>query len=304
MEKEVIIKKIEKLKREKDALILVHNYQRAEVQDVADFIGDSLELSRKAQSISCRIIVFCGVRFMGETAKILSPDKVVLLPREEAGCPMADMVTPDNVIELRKRYPQAQVISYVNTTAQVKAESDACCTSANAVKVVQNMDAESIIFLPDRNLARFTMGKVTNKHIIPYQGYCYVHERITPEDIIEAKRLHPEAKVIVHPECRPEVVRLADEALSTGGMVKFARESTAKEVIVGTEEGILHRLRKENPEKRFFATAPELICRDMKLTTLRDLYLSLKHERYPIIVEDGVRKRAKKALDKMLQCVG
>jgi len=303
LEKEDIIGKIEDLKKEKDAIILAHNYQRSEIQDIADFVGDSLELSRKAQSVSCRTVVFCGVRFMAETAKILSPEKMVLLPRKEAGCPMADMITQDTLKKLKEKHPGAQVLSYVNTNAEVKAESDVCCTSSNAVEVARNMTTQKIIFVPDRNLASF-VSKFMKKKIIPYKGYCYVHERIRAENIIKAKKLHPDAKVVVHPECLPEVIELADRVASTGGMVKFARESTAKKFIIGTEEGLIHRLKKENPGKEFFAAGSALMCLDMKLITLEDVYLSLREEKYQIVLEDSIRKKAKKALDRMLEYTG
>jgi len=301
LNKEEIIKKIKELKRRKGAVILVHNYQRGEVQDIADFIGDSLELSKIAQKMDCRIIVFCGVRFMAETAKILSPGKKVLLTCKEAGCPMADMITKDALKKLKEKYPGTKVVSYVNTNADVKAESDVCCTSANAVEVVRNMEAKKIIFVPDRNLASYVAISLPDKEIIPYNGDCYVHERISKEDITKARKDHPDAKVVVHPECCPEVVQIADMVASTGGMVKFARESTSKEFIIGTEEGIIHRLKKENPEKKFYPISPLPVCRDMKLTTLEDVYTCLKEEKYEVEIEESIIESARKALEKMLQ---
>ena len=297
-----LIEKIAHLKKEKDAIILAHNYQRGEVQDIADFVGDSLGLSREAQKLSCKIIVFCGVRFMAETAKILSPDKMVLLPREEAGCPMADMITKDELKEIKTKYPEAKVVSYVNTTAEVKAESDVCCTSSNALKVVQHIDAEKIIFVPDRNLASY-VSQFTDKEIVPYNGYCYVHDRIYPESIKRAKEAYPDAVVLVHPECRDGVIKLADEVASTGGMIKFAKTSKARKFIIGTEEGLIHRLKKENPEKEFFTAGPALMCHNMKLTSLEDVYLSLKMEKYKIEIEEDVQRKAKKALDRMLKYI-
>jgi len=297
-----LIEKILQLKEEKDAIILAHNYQRGEVQDIADFVGDSLGLSRETEELSCKMIVFCGVRFMAETAKILSPDKVVLLPSKEAGCPMADMITKEKLMKIKTEYPDAKVVSYVNTTAEVKAESNVCCTSSNALKVVQNIDAEKIIFVPDRNLANY-VSKFTEKEIIPFNGYCYVHDRIRGEDIKKAKKIHPDAVVLVHPECRAEVIELADEVTSTGGMIKSAKKSKAKKFIIGTEEGLIYRLKKENPEKEFFTAGPALMCHNMKLTGLENVYLSLKEKRYKIEIKDEVQKKAKKALDRMLKYI-
>lgn len=301
-ENDELIKKIIHLKEKKGAVILAHNYQRGEIQEIADFIGDSLKLSRQAAELPCRIIVFCGVYFMAETAKILSPDKTVLLPRKEAGCPMADMITGENLRKLKAEYPKAKVVCYVNTTAEVKAESDACCTSSNALKVIQNIDARRIIFVPDRNLANF-VARFTDKEIIPYDGYCYVHERIRADNIKKAKKTYPDAKVIVHPECKPDIIELADEVTSTEGMIKVAKRSKAKKFIIGTEEGLIYRLKKENPEKEFFTAGPALMCYNMKMTRLEDVYLSLKEERYKIEIEENILKKAKKALDAMLKYV-
>ena len=295
-----IIDEIKRLKKEKDAVILVHNYQRPEIQDIADYIGDSLDLSKRAASIDCEIIVFCGVRFMAESAKILSPDKTVLLPRLDAGCPMADMVTVAELKELKSQYPDATVVSYVNTNADVKAESDVCCTSANAVKVIQNIKANKIIFTPDRNLANWVQ-RFTNKEIIPWNGYCYVHEGMEPDVVKLAKDLHRDAKLIVHPECRKEVVDLADEVLSTSGMVKFAKESDTNKIIIGTEEGIIYRLKKENPDKTFYTAGPPRMCRNMKLTTLKDVLFALREDKYKIEIPEPIIQKAKIALDRMLE---
>lgn len=295
-----IVEEIVKLKKEKNAVILVHNYQRPEIQDIADFLGDSLGLAKEAAKTDAKVIVFCGVRFMAETAKILSPKKIVLLPRKEAGCLMADMVTVEELRELKEKYPDAKVICYVNTYADVKAECDVCCTSANAVKVVKNVDARRIIFVPDRNLAHF-VGRFTDKEIIPWNGYCYVHEKIDPEIVRRAKELHKDASLIVHPECRKEVIDLADEVLSTDGMVKFAKNSKTKKIIIGTEEGLIYRLKKENPDKIFYTAGPAQMCRSMKVTTLEDVWLALKEERYEIEIPEAIRNRAKRALDSMFK---
>lgn len=297
-----ILEEITKLKKEKDAIILVHNYQRPEIQDIADFLGDSLGLAKQAAETKARIIVFCGVRFMAETAKILSPEKIVLLPRKEAGCPMADMITAEDLRSLKKKHPDAKVVSYVNTSAEVKAESDVCCTSANAIKVVKNICTEKIIFTPDKNLAAYCQ-RFTDKEIIPWNGYCHVHERITKEEVLLAKEKFPDALLLVHPECKPSVIDLADEVLSTSGMLSFAKKSDKKRFLIGTEEGLIYRLKKENPGKEFYTAGTAKMCRNMKLTTLNDVYLSLKEERYPIELAEGIIKSAQKTLTEMLKYV-
>ena len=297
-----IVEEINKLKKEKNAIILVHNYQRSEIQDIADYLGDSLGLSREAAKTDVNIIVFCGVRFMAETAKILSPGKKVLLPRKEAGCPMADMVTAEDLKRLKGKHPDAKVVSYVNTNADVKAESDICCTSANAVEVVRNLKTERIIFTPDKNLAAYCQ-RFTNKEIIPWNGYCYVHEKIRKEEVRLAKEKFPDALLLVHPECNPSVIDLADEVLSTSGMVNFVKKSHKKKFLIGTEVGLIYRLKKENPGKEFYAAGTAKMCRNMKLTTLNDVYLSLREERYAIELPEGIIKSAQKALMGMLKYV-
>jgi len=294
-----MIEEIIKLKREKNAVILVHNYQRPEIQNIADYLGDSLGLSREAAKTEAKIIVFCGVRFMAETAKILSPEKMVLLPRKSAGCPMADMVTAEDLRKLKEKHPDAKVISYVNTNADVKAESDICCTSANAVEIVKKVKASKIIFTPDRNLAAYCQ-RFTEKIIIPWNGYCNVHERITVEEVLFSKEKFPDALLMVHPECNPSVIDLADEVLSTGGMVNFVKKSNKKKFLIGTEEGLIYRLRKEDPGKEFYSIGTAKICRNMKLTILEDVYFALKEERYPIELPEEIIKRAGKALKAML----
>jgi quinolinate synthase len=237
---------------------------------------------------------------MAETAKILSPEKIVLLPRKEAGCPMADMITAEDLRRLKKNHPDAKVVSYVNTNADVKAESDVCCTSANAVKVVKNICAEKIIFTPDKNLAAYCQ-RFTDKEVIPWDGYCHVHEKITEEEVRLAKEKLPDALLLVHPECKPSVIDLADEVLSTSGMVNFAKKSNKKRFLIGTEEGLIYRLKKENPGKEFYTAGTAKMCRNMKLTTLNDVYLSLKEERYPIELAGEIIKSAQKALTVMLK---
>ena len=297
-----IVEEINKLKKEKNAIILVHNYQRSEIQDIADYLGDSLGLSREAAKTDVNIIVFCGVRFMAETAKILSPGKKVLLPRKEAGCPMADMVTAEDLKRLKGKHPDAKVVSYVNTNADVKAESDICCTSANAVEVIKKIKANKIIFTPDKNLAAYCQ-RFTDKEIIPWNGYCYVHEKIRKEEVRLAKEKFPDALLLVHPECNPSVIDLADEVLSTSGMVNFVKKSHKKKFLIGTEEGLIYRLKKENPGKEFYAAGTAKMCRNMKLTTLNDVYLSLREERYAIELPEGIIKSAQKALMGMLKYV-
>ncbi len=299
MDEKQLKTEISELKKSKNALILVHNYQVMEVQEIGDFVGDSLELARKAVEARKPLIVFCGVRFMAETAKILNPQAKVLIPRDDAGCPMADMITRDDVIELKQKYPDAVVCSYVNTNADVKAETDICCTSANAVEVVRSLDNRRIIFTPDRNLASFVREKV-NTEIIPFDGYCYVHTRFTPEDIKLSRQAHPDALVLVHPECNPEVVHLADEVLSTSGMLRFAKNSSAREFIIATEEGLIERMRNVMPDKRFYSAGRAHFCFNMKKIRLEDVYLSLRDEIYEIEIDPEVMRRARGSLERMI----
>ncbi len=298
--KNMNISEIQKLKREKKAVILVHNYQRPEIQDIADYLGDSLELSRIAAKSDAKIIVFCGVRFMAESAKILSPEKIVLLPREEAGCELANMATKEELMKFKSKYPNACVVSYVNTNADIKAETDVCCTSANAVKVIQGVSAKQIIFVPDRNLANYVQ-RFTDKEIIPWNGFCYVHDGMKADTAKKIKSSYPDAKLVVHPECQKEMINLADAITSTGGMVKFARESNADKIIIGTEEGMIYRLQKENPNKIFYTIGNARMCRNMKMTTLEDVLLALREEKYRIELPDFILKAAKKSLDRMLE---
>ena len=302
MDRNQTSKEILRLKKEKGAVLLVHNYQRGEIQEMADFLGDSLDLSRKASQVSDPMIVFCGVKFMAETAKILSPEKKVLLPRQDANCPMAEMVDVGGLKKLKTQNPEAVVVTYVNSTAEVKAESDVCCTSANAIQVVKNIDAEEIIFTPDRNLASYVQ-RFTRKKIIPWDGFCYVHDQFTREEVLRARQVHPDALLMVHPECSPEVIDEADEVLSTSGMVRVARESSSKEFLVGTEEGMLYRLKKENPNKTFYSAGTAKMCIGMKRTRLEDLYQAFIKERYAIEIPEEVMNRARTALEKMLTYV-
>ena len=299
MKERTLADKIRDLKKLRNAVIVAHNYQRDEVQDIADYVGDSLGLSQEAAKSHADVIVFCGVHFMAETASILSSSKTILMPDLGAGCPMANMITAESLRTLKKKHPEATVVCYVNTTAEVKAESDICCTSSNAVKVVESVEGSEVIFVPDKYLAHYVSTK-TNKKIIPWNGYCPTHFRILPEHILTQKGLHPEAEVMVHPECTPPVIALADKVLSTGGMCKYAKESKASEIIVGTEIGILHRLRKENPNKKFYPASESAICPNMKLTTVEKVFWSLENMEYVVKVPDDIRISARNAVDKML----
>jgi len=297
-----LVERILKLKKERNAVILAHNYQLAEVQDIADFVGDSLGLSQNAAKTKAEVIVFCGVHFMAETAAILCPDMTVLLPDRHAGCPMANMITPEQLRQKKKELPNASVVCYVNSTAAVKAESDICCTSANALKVVESVPNDEILFVPDQYLGHYISTKV-NKKMHFWPGYCPTHARIQPQDIIRLKEEYPNAKVVVHPECRPEVIALADEALSTGGIIRYAQREDVRELIVGTELGIIHRLRKENPGKRFIGVSEQAVCPNMKLITLEKVLWSLEEMRPVVKVPEEIRLRAKAAVDKMLATV-
>ena len=295
-----LVEKISTLKKKRNAVILVHNYQLGEVQDIADFVGDSLDLSQRAAETDADVIVFCGVHFMAETASILCPDKVVLLPDISAGCPMADMITAERLRAKKKEHPRAVVVCYINSSAEVKAESDICCTSANAVEVVESLDASEILFVPDQYLGAYVSSR-TGKKMILWPGFCPTHVRIKPERIKELRREYPQAKVVVHPECRPEVIALADEVASTSGMCRYARLDDVREMVVGTEVGLIHRLRKENPGKRFIPVSEQAICPDMKLITLEKVLWSLEEMSPEVKVPQGIRLRAIAAVDKMLK---
>jgi quinolinate synthase len=294
--------KIAALKERRNAILLVHNYQRGDVQDIADIMGDSLGLSRAAAATDKNVIVFCGVHFMAESASILNPDKTVLLPVKEAGCPMADMVTAEGLRKMKEQYPDAAVVTYVNSSAAVKAESDVCCTSANAIQVVNSMKEDRIIFVPDRNLARY-VAEHTDKEIIPWPGYCLTHDCLRAADVLECKEKYPDAEIIAHPECREEVLELCDAVLSTSGMVRYARKSKAETIIVGTEIGLGYRLEKENPDKTFLFPSPCLLCPTMKLTTLETVHTALQNMVHEIRVDEEIRRKAHLALTRMLEVV-
>lgn len=299
MDKKELAAEVARLKKEKNAVILAHNYQIGEVQDVADYVGDSFGLAQKAEEADAEVIIFCGVHFMAESAKILAPEKKVILPVKEAGCPLADMADVEAVRAKKKEHPDAAVVAYVNTSAAVKAEIDVCCTSSNALKVVESLPQEKIIFLPDKNLGQYIADR-TEKEIIIWDGYCITHHRVDLEELKKAREAHPDAPIAVHPECQPEVVKAADYVGGTSGILKFARETTAKSIIIGTEMGMLHRLKKENPEKTFFLLSPRLICVNMKKTTLEKVVESLQNLSPQIEVEEEIAKKAKQSLERML----
>ena len=297
---EEIIRRIEDLKKAKNAVILAHNYQRAEVQDIADFVGDSLGLSIAASKTKAKVIVFCGVHFMAETAAIISPDKTVLMPDVNAGCPMADMITVDKLKNLKLQNPNVPVVCYVNSSAAIKAESDVCCTSANAINVVKSLPDREVLFIPDKFLGLFVQSKLPEKKVILFDGYCPTHAKILPEHIAKAKAAHPGASVIVHPECRPETIAAADAALSTEGMAKYVQESKAKEFLIGTETGIIHRLQKENPGKKFYPVTELAVCPNMKLTTLEKILWSLEDMKTKVEVPAEIAGKARRAIERML----
>lgn len=297
-----LIHEIRALKRERNAVILAHNYQRPEIFEVADFIGDSLELAREAKKVQSDILVFCGVHFMAETAKVVNPERTVLLPDFRAGCSLSDSITAEALAErkqeLRKVYPDLQVVCYVNTTADVKAESDVCCTSANAVQIVEKLESQNILFVPDENLARYVQSQ-TKKNIIAWEGNCYVHHQITPEQILAVRRNLPHLKVLVHPECREDVIKLADAALSTSAMMRYAKQSPAQEFLIVTECGLSDRLLLEVPEKKFYKSCK--LCAYMKMITLESVRDALLHRRYEITLPEAVRAGAERSLNRMLE---
>ncbi|AKB79759.1 Quinolinate synthetase [Methanosarcina horonobensis HB-1 = JCM 15518] len=299
MQQADLIKRIKELKLKRNAVILSHYYSRPEVQDIADFVGDSLALSQEAVRQDAEVIVFCGVHFMGESAAILSPNKTVLLPEIDATCPMADMVNVEGLKKLKEEHPEALVVSYVNSSAAVKAESYICCTSANAVEVVNSLDADEVIFVPDKNLAAYVAAR-TDKKIIPWEGHCPTHHQILREDVLRMKEKHPQAKFIAHPECRPEVLELADHVASTRGMIVYAKKSPAHEFIIGTECGLIHGLLKAAPEKKYYCISEFACCPSMKMISLEKVLVSLEKMQHVVIVPEDVRIKAKEALDRML----
>jgi quinolinate synthase len=301
MNKKELIQNIAKLKKQRNAVIVAHNYQIDEVQDIADMVGDSFALSKYCANTSYDVIVFCGVHFMAESAKLLSPEKTVLLPEIDAGCPMADMVTAEALREEKKKHPEAAVVCYINSSAGVKAESDICCTSSNALKIVRAVKQKEIIFVPDCNLGSYVAQQVPEKKIILWKGFCVTHHRVGPEEVKKVRGIHPDALLLVHPECRPEVTALADFIGSTRQIIDYASSSKASKFIIGTEMGILHKLKKDNPGKQFFLLSPGFVCPNMKKTTLKSVYEALRDMKHDIVMDEELINKAKLPLEKMLK---
>jgi quinolinate synthase len=294
-----LVAQVKKLKAQRNAVILAHNYQVPEVQDIADFVGDSLGLSMQATRTEADVIVFCGVDFMAESAKVLNPSKTVLLPKLDAQCPMAAMLDVEGLLELKQRHPGAEVVGYVNSSAATKAEMDVCCTSSNAVKVVSSLWADKVIFVPDENLGKWVQRSVMDKEMILWPGFCPTHNSVTPAQVLKEKELHPQAKVLAHPECRPEVLDIADAVKSTEGMIKFVKESPYKEFIIVTERELLHRLKKETQGKRFFSI-PGMVCPNMKRIDLASVLSSLEGLKHEITLPEDVMRRARVPLERMM----
>ena len=300
MTTEALKNEIKRLQEERDAVILAHNYERPEVQDVADYLGDSLDLSRTAARADAKVVVFCGVRFMAETAAILSPAKTVLLPAPEAGCPLADMATAEQVRRKRAEYPDAAVVSYVNTSAAVKAESDICCTSANAVEIVRFMRKDRrVLFVPDRNLGRYAAAQA-DREVILWDGWCPTHITVTLEDVARCRKAYPQAALMAHPECLPEVLKAADKVAGTSGMLEYAGKADRMEFIVGTESGMVYRLQKAYPDKAFYPATDHFICPTMKMITLDKIRVALQGMKPVVRVPEPVQDKARRALEAML----
>ena len=301
MDKRELIEKIQALKKERNAVIVAHNYQVDDVQEVADIVGDSFALSKYCASGNADVIVFCGVHFMAESAKILSPEKTVLLPEKDAGCPMADMVTADALRREKEKYKDAAVVCYINSSAEIKAECDVCCTSSNALKVVGSLKEKDILFVPDQNLGSYIAAKLPEKNFILWKGFCATHHRIKKDEVIKIREMHPDALVLVHPECRPEVVEMADFVGSTKQIIDYANSSPHQKFIIGTEMGVLYKLKKDNPGKTFYLLSPGLICPNMKKTSLESVYNALNEMKYEINVDPQISAKARRALDRMLE---
>lgn len=296
-----IVDEIMELKKERDAIILAHNYQIPEIQDIADVVGDSLKLSQVGKESEQRTIVLSGVRFMAESAKILSPEKTVLLPASDAGCPMADMIDIDKLRAFKTENPGVPVMCYVNSSADVKAESDICCTSANALKIARSLESDKILFVPDKCLGGYIAKMIPEKEFILYNGYCVTHNRIKREEVLKIRELYPESPILVHPECSSEIADMADFVGSTSQIISYAKNSDSREIIIGTEMGVMHKLQNDNPDKSFKLLSPSLICPNMKKTTLEDIRDALKYGREEIVLDEDIRVRAEKSLDDMLK---
>jgi quinolinate synthase len=290
---------IKKLAKERDAVILAHNYQIDKIQELADIVGDSLGLSIEAAKVENKVIVFCGVHFMAETAHMLAPDKTVLLPNLDAGCPMADMITGEKLREFKKDYPNATTVCYVNSSADVKSECDLCCTSGNAVNVIKSIESDQIIFVPDKNLGHYVQ-RFTDKEVILYPGFCPIHNRLTPKQVEDMMAKYPDAEFVAHPECPPAVVEMAHHVCSTSGLYGYCKNSDKKQFIIGTEKGVGYRLRKENPDKEFIFAYDDFVCKNMKKTTLKNVYECLRDMSNVITVDPEITKKAVTCIDRML----
>lgn len=301
MDRTELINKIAELKQQRKAVIVAHNYQVDDVQEIADVVGDSLALSKYCATTDSEVVVFCGVHFMAESAKILSPDKTVLLPELDAGCPMADMVTAEGLREEKKKYPDAVVVCYINSSAEVKAESDICCTSSNAVDIIKSIKEKQILFVPDKNLGGYVARMFPEKEIILWNGYCITHHKIKPDEVLKMKELHPDAHLLVHPECQQNIVDLADFVGSTKQIIDYASQSDKSKFIIGTEMGVLYKLKRDNPDKKFYMMSQGMVCPNMKKTSLKSVYQSLNEMKYKIELDEDIRTRAKKSLDRMLE---
>lgn len=296
-----IIEKIKKLKEEKKAIILAHSYQSIEIDEVADFVGDSLYLSQKAKETNAEIIVFAGVYFMAQTAKIISPEKKVLLPNLNAGCLMADMIDHDQIIEFKNAHPNIPVVCYINSTAEVKAECDICCTSSNALKIVESLNSKQVLFVPDANLGKWVEGKLNNVEVIAYDGNCPVHNNITVEDIKSARSKYPSAKILIHPECKPEVSKLGDYVGSTSGIINYVKNCSEKQFVIVTEKGVVDRLQRDYPQKEFILIRENMLCESMKLTTLEEILHSLEAEENEITLDENIRQLSSNCIERMLE---
>lgn len=301
MDKQTIISNIDRMKKEQNAVIVAHSYQVDDVQEIADVVGDSFALSQFCASNSADTIVFCGVHFMAESAKILSPEKTVLLPELNAGCPMADMVTAEALRDAKKKYPEAAVVCYINSSADVKAECDVCCTSSNAVSVIKSIKQKDILFVPDKNLGSYVAKMVPEKNIILWEGYCITHHKIKADEVLRSKELHPDALLLVHPECQPEIANLADFVGSTKQIIDYAKASDHDKFIIGTEMGVLYQLKKDNPDKTFYMMSAGLICPNMKKTSLQSVHDALAFKKYEINLSEDIIKRASHSLNRMLE---
>ena len=296
-----IIERIKRLKKEKGAIILAHSYQNIEVDEVADYVGDSLYLSRKAQETDAKIIVFAGVYFMAQTAKIISPQKKVLLPNLNAGCLMADMINLPQMVDFKKQHEGIPVVCYINSTAEVKSECDICCTSSNALKIVKSLNSPKVLFLPDANLGKWVESKLEGVEVITYNGNCPVHNNVTVDHVLTARKNYPEAKILIHPECQPEVSALGDYIGSTSGIINYVKNSSDKQFVIVTEKGVYDRLKRDYPDKEFILIRNDMLCESMKLTSLNEILYSLENEVNEITLDEDIRQRSKKCIERMLE---